>query len=114
MRIEETIANPIAVEQLRQEECQGVTHMVSLSSELAKTNSEALNLAVVRDEFDADTFNENIDTEEHIEENDEIASSKSDEENIQLLVDTTPDAPIGLVAEVMRLMCPPPLNDYSV
>jgi hypothetical protein len=38
---EETIANPIAVEQPTQEEWQGVTHRVSLASELAKTNSEA-------------------------------------------------------------------------
>jgi hypothetical protein len=31
---------------------QVVTHTVSLASELAKTNSEVLNLAVVTDEFD--------------------------------------------------------------
>jgi hypothetical protein len=34
-----------------------------MGSELAKINSEALNLAVVTDEFAADTFTENIDTE---------------------------------------------------
>jgi hypothetical protein len=45
---------------------------------LAKTNSEALNLAVVTDEFDADTFYENIDTEQHIEEDDETARSEID------------------------------------
>jgi hypothetical protein len=28
-----------------------------------KANSEALNLAVVRDEFDTDMFDENVDTE---------------------------------------------------
>jgi hypothetical protein len=56
MRIEETIADPIAVDQPSQEECQGVTHRVSLTSELAKINSKSLNLALVRDEFDADTF----------------------------------------------------------
>jgi hypothetical protein len=33
--------------------------MVCLGSELAKANSEALSLALVRDEFDADTFDEN-------------------------------------------------------
>jgi hypothetical protein len=46
-----------------------------------KINSESLNLAVVRDEFDADTFDENLDNEQHVEENDELASSESDEEN---------------------------------
>jgi hypothetical protein len=42
-----------------------------------KTNSEALNLAVVTDEFDANTFAENVDTEQDIEEDDEIARSES-------------------------------------
>jgi hypothetical protein len=37
---EDTIADPIAVEQPSQEEWQGVTHRVSLASELAKINSE--------------------------------------------------------------------------
>jgi hypothetical protein len=36
MRTEETIADPIAIEQMSQEECLGVTHRVSLASELAK------------------------------------------------------------------------------
>jgi hypothetical protein len=61
--IEETIADPIAVEQVSQEEWQGVTHRVNLGSELVKINSEALNLAVVTDEFDANTFVENVVTE---------------------------------------------------
>jgi hypothetical protein len=30
---------------------------------LAKTNSEAINLAVVRDEFSIDMFDENVETE---------------------------------------------------
>jgi hypothetical protein len=77
---EETIADPITIEQPSQEELQGVTHMVNLASELVKTNSEALNLAVVTNEFDADTFDENVDTEQHIEEDDETTRSKSDEE----------------------------------
>jgi hypothetical protein len=76
----ETIANPITIEQPSQEELQGVTHMVSLASELAKTNSEALNLAVVTYEFDADTFDENVDTEQHVEKDDETTRSESDEE----------------------------------
>jgi hypothetical protein len=45
-----------------------------------KTNSKALNLTVVTDEFDADTFDENVDTEQHVEKDDEIARSESDEE----------------------------------
>jgi hypothetical protein len=80
MTMKETIADPITIEQPNQKELQGVTHMVSLASELAKTNSKALNLAVVTDEFDADTFHENIDTEQHVEEADETARSESNEE----------------------------------
>jgi hypothetical protein len=94
--IDETIADPIAVDQPSQEEWQGVTHRVSLGSELVKTNSEALNLAVVTDEFDADTFAENVDTEKHIEEDGKTARSESDEENRQPSVDTAPDVAIGL------------------
>jgi hypothetical protein len=59
---------------------QGVTHTVRLASKLVKTNSEALNLAVVTDEFDTDTFDENVDTEQHIEKDDETGRSESDEE----------------------------------
>jgi hypothetical protein len=70
---EETIADPITVQQPSQQEWQNVTHKVSLASELAKTNSASLNLAVVRDEFDADTFDENLDNEQHVEKNDELA-----------------------------------------
>jgi hypothetical protein len=62
---------------------------------LAKINSEALNLAVVTDEFDADTFVENVDTEQHIEEDDETSRSESDEENRQPSVDTAPDAAVS-------------------
>jgi hypothetical protein len=92
MAMEETIADPITIEQPSQEELQGVTHTVSLASELTKTNSKSLNLAVVTDEFDADTFDENVDTEQHIEEDDETARSESDEE----LTRVTPyDVPIS-------------------
>jgi hypothetical protein len=77
---EETIADLITIEQPSQEELQGVTHTVSLASELVKTNSEALNLEVVTDEFDANIFDENVDTEQHIEKDDETARSESDEE----------------------------------
>jgi hypothetical protein len=58
-----------------------------------------LNFAVVTDEFDNETFDENIDTETHVEEEDEAGISKSDEENVQPTMDTTPDAPIGTVDE---------------
>jgi hypothetical protein len=77
----------------------GATHRVSLGSELAKINSEALNLAVVTDEFDDETFDENVDTEVHVEEEDEAGISESDEENVQPTMDTAPDAPIGIVDE---------------
>jgi hypothetical protein len=99
LTIEETIADPIAVEQPCQEEWPSVTHRVSLASELAKTNSEVLNLVVVRDEFDVDTFDENVDTEQHIEENDETGISVNDKENMQPSVDTGPDAPVSTGGE---------------
>jgi hypothetical protein len=44
---------------------------------LAKINSKALNLVVVTDEFDTDMFAENIDTEQHIEEDDETAMKRT-------------------------------------
>jgi hypothetical protein len=86
------------VEQLTQEEWWGVIHRVSLASELAKINFEALNLVVVIDDFDADTFAENVDTEQHIEEDDEIARNESDEGNVQPSVDTT-GAPVDTGGE---------------
>jgi uncharacterized protein with gpF-like domain len=99
LTIEATIADPITVEQPNQEECRCVTHRVNLGSEFVKLNSESLNLALVRDEFDTDTFDENLDNEQHIEENDESSSSESDEENMQAPFDTTPDALIGTSGE---------------
>jgi hypothetical protein len=48
-----------------------------------KINSEALNLAMVTDKFDADTFDENVDIEQPVEKDDEAASSESDEKNMQ-------------------------------
>jgi hypothetical protein len=87
------------VEQTSQEELHGATHRVNLGSELAKINSEALNLVVVTDEFYDKTFHENIDTEAHVEEDDEAWISESDEENVQTTVDTAPNAPVGTVDE---------------
>jgi hypothetical protein len=78
----DTIADPIAVEQPSQEEWKGVTHRVSLGSELAKTNSEALNLEVVTNDFDAKMFADDVDTEQYVEEDDETARSESDEGNV--------------------------------
>jgi hypothetical protein len=92
---EETITNPIVAEQPSQKEWQSVTYRVSLASELAKTNYESLKLAVVTDEIDADMFDRNVDNEQHIEENDELASNESDEEHMQPSVDTAPDALVG-------------------
>jgi hypothetical protein len=56
-----------------------------------KTNSEASNLTVVTNEFDDVTFVENVDTEQHIEEDDETIRNTSDEEFIPPSVDTAPD-----------------------
>jgi hypothetical protein len=96
---EEIVVDHIAVEQASQEEWQGGTHRVGLGSELAKTNSKTLNLAVVTDEFDDETFDENVDTEAHVEEEEEARISKSDEENMQSTVDTSPNAPVDTVDE---------------
>jgi hypothetical protein len=96
---EEIVVDPIAVEQVSQEELHGATHRVNLGSELAKTNSEALNLAVVTDEFDDETFDENVDIEAHVEEDDEVGINESDEENVQPTVDTSLDAPVGTIDE---------------
>jgi hypothetical protein len=96
---EEIIVDPIAVEQASQEELHGATHRVNLGSELVKTNSKALNVAVVTDEFDDETFDENVDTEAYVEEDDEAGISESDEENVQPTVDTAPDAPVDTIDE---------------
>jgi hypothetical protein len=49
-----------------------------------------LNLAVVTDEFDDETFDKNVDTEAHVEEEEEEARiSKSDEENVQSTMERT-------------------------
>jgi hypothetical protein len=32
-------------------------------------NSESLNLALVKDEFDVNTFDENLDNEQHVDKN---------------------------------------------
>jgi hypothetical protein len=66
---------------------------------LTKTNPEALNLTVVTDEFDENTFAENVDTEQYIEEDDETTRSESDEENMQPSIDTASIAAIGLGGE---------------
>jgi hypothetical protein len=96
---EEIVVDPISMEQLTQEEWQGGTHRVSLGSELAKIYSEALNLTVVTDEFDTDTFDQNVDIELHVEEDNESSISESDKGNMQHSVDTVPDAPVGTVDE---------------
>jgi hypothetical protein len=96
---EEIVVDPIVVEQASQEELHDATHRVSLGSELAKTNSEALNLAIVTDEFDDEIFDGNVDTEIHVEEEEEAGISESNEENVQPTVDTAPDAPVGIVDE---------------
>jgi hypothetical protein len=74
---------------------------------LAKTNSEAINLAVVRDEFSIDMFDENVETEQHVEENDETTISESDEENMEPSVDIAPDAPVDTCDEGNEANMPP-------
>jgi hypothetical protein len=62
-------------------------------------NSESLNLALVTDEFDHDTFNENLDNEHHVDENDESLNSESVEENMQPPSDAAPDVLVGIGGE---------------
>jgi hypothetical protein len=54
---------------------------------------------VITDEFDDEMFDENVDTEPHVEEYDEALINESDEENVQSSVGTAPDAPVGTVDE---------------
>jgi hypothetical protein len=96
---EEIVVDPIAVEQASQEELHSATHRVIQGSELVKINYEALNLAMVTDEFDDETLDKNVDIEAHVEEDDEVGMSESDEENVQPTVDTTPDAPVSTIDE---------------
>jgi hypothetical protein len=92
MPMKEIIVEHIAMEVPSQEECQGTTHKVSLGSKLVKANSNTLNLALVRDEFDADN-------EQYVDENDESSSSESDEENIEAPFDTTHDVLVATGGE---------------
>jgi hypothetical protein len=62
---------------------------------LTKINYESLKLTLVRHEFDADTLDDNLYIEQHVEKNDETVNSESDEENMQSSVDIAPDAPVG-------------------
>jgi hypothetical protein len=105
--IEETMVGPIVVELLTQEEWEGVTHRVSLASELAKTNSKAVNLAVVTDEFDTDTFVENIDTEQHVEKRDEQQSVRAMKKTCNLQLTQLPMHQSAQLTKVMRQICPP-------
>jgi hypothetical protein len=100
MTIEETIADNITMEQPSQEKYHSVTHRVSLGSELVKTNSESLNLALVRDECDVVTFDKNLDNEQHVEENGESSSNENDEENMQAPFDTILDVSVSIGGEV--------------
>jgi hypothetical protein len=66
---------------------------------LTKTNFETLNLTVDIDEFDDEMFDENVDTDAHVEEDNEVEISESDEENMQPSVDMVSDEPVGTVDE---------------
>jgi hypothetical protein len=54
---------------------------------------------VITDEFDDEMFDENVDTEPHVEEYDEASINESDEENVQSSIGTAPDAPVDTVDE---------------
>jgi hypothetical protein len=74
---------------------------------LAKKKSKSLNLGLVRDEFDADMLDENLDIEHHVEKNDETISSESDKENMQPPVDRAPDVPIVTGGKCNEANVPP-------
>jgi hypothetical protein len=69
---------------------------------------------VVRYEFDTDTFDENAETEQHVEKNDETTISESDEENMEPSVDTAPDAPVSIGGEGNEANVPPHRLLYDV
>jgi hypothetical protein len=77
---EEVIADPIAVEQLSQEEVQNVNQRLSLGSEMAKANSDFHDLALATDEFDAKML-EDEPINDRIDEDDEPSSTDNEEEN---------------------------------
>jgi hypothetical protein len=60
---------------------------------LVKINFEALNLAVVTDKFDANTFDENVDIEQYVEEDDKTVRGESDEELTGVTPCNTPATP---------------------
>jgi hypothetical protein len=62
-------------------------------------NSESLNLTLVRDEFDDDMLDKNLDNDQHVDENDASSSSENDEENMHDLFDIAPDVPVGTDGE---------------
>jgi hypothetical protein len=79
---------------------------------LAKTNSEVLNLAVVIDDFDADTFVENVDTKQHVEEDDETTRSKNDEGNVQPSVHTGGEGNEANVTSSTVTLCDVPTSSH--
>jgi hypothetical protein len=56
-----------------------------------------VDLVVVTNEFDDVIFAENVDTVQHVEEDDETTISESGEENMQPSVDTAPDASVSTI-----------------
>jgi hypothetical protein len=86
----------------------GTSH--SLSSELAKINSETLNLAVVTYDFDADMFAENVDTEHHVEKDDETARSESNAGNMQPLVHIGDEGNEANVLSSVVILCDVPTS----
>jgi hypothetical protein len=77
---EEVIADPIAVEQLSQEEVQNVNQRLSLGSEMAKANSDFHDLALATDEFDVKML-EDEPINDRIDEDDEPSSTDNEEES---------------------------------
>jgi hypothetical protein len=80
---------------------------------LAKTNSKALNLAVVTSDFDTDTFAENVDTEQHVEEYNKTARSESDEGNVQPSIHTGGEDNEANVPSSVVTLCDVPTSSHS-
>jgi hypothetical protein len=72
-----------------------------------KTNFESLNLALVRDEFNADMFDENLDNEQHIEEMMNRQAARAMKKTCNLHLTQLPMYRSAQVVKAMRQNMPP-------
>jgi hypothetical protein len=70
-------------------------------------NFESLNLALVRDEFNADMFDENLDNEQHIEEMMNRQAARAMKKTCNLHLTQLPMYRLAQVVKAMRQNMPP-------